>query len=61
MQSLVGKSKAKGPFVKLWSRWHDNIKIDFQGVVGELDWVHLAQNLHKWQIPVNRVTNFGVP
>jgi hypothetical protein len=35
---LVGKAEGKRPLGRLWRRWEDNIKVDFQEVGWEGAW-----------------------
>jgi hypothetical protein len=59
---LVGKPEGKIPLGRLRRRWEDNIKMDLQevGCVG-MDWIELAQDRDRWQVPVNAVMNLRVP
>jgi hypothetical protein len=46
----------------VYSRWEDNIKMDFQKVGGGWgDWMELAQDRERWQALVTTVMNFRVP
>jgi hypothetical protein len=56
------KSEGKRPLGRPWSRWKDNIKMDFQEVVcGGIEWIDVAQVRNRWWALVNAVTNLGVP
>jgi hypothetical protein len=48
----------KRPFVRLKSRWEDNIKTDLReiGWEGE-DWIHLPQTRDQWWAVVNMIMN----
>jgi hypothetical protein len=43
-------------------RWVGNIKMDLvEMVLGDVDWIVLAQVRYSWRALVNAVMNFGVP
>jgi hypothetical protein len=43
-------------------RWEDNIRMDLGAVgFGDVDWIHLAQDMDRWQALVNTVMNLRVP
>jgi hypothetical protein len=43
-------------------RWVDNIKVDLVEVGwGDVDWIHLAQDIDRWRDVVNSVLNLQVP
>jgi hypothetical protein len=59
---LVGQPEGKSPLGRPRSRWDDNIKMDLQqGGCGDMDWIELAQDRHRWRALVNAVMNFRVP
>jgi len=59
---LVGKPERKRPLGRQRRRWEDNIKMDFQKVVGGRgDWMELAQYRDRWRALVGRVRDFWVP
>ena len=59
---FVGQPKGKAPLVKPRCRWMDNIEIYLTEIRWEcMDWIHLAQDIHKWRAVVNTVMNHTVP
>ena len=59
---LVGKPEGKRPLGRPRRRWEDNIKMDFQKVVGGRgDGMELAQDRDGWRALVGTVRNFRVP
>jgi hypothetical protein len=43
-------------------RWEDNIKMDLREIgLGDVDWVHWAQDRDRWRALVNTVMNLRVP
>ena len=58
---LVGKPEGKMPLGRTRCRWEDNIKIDFQEVGRDGDWMDLAQNRDRWRELVNTVMHLRVP
>ena len=58
---LVGKPEGQRPLGRPRCRWEDNIKIDFQEVGRDGDWMDLAQNRDRWRELVNTVMHLRVP
>jgi hypothetical protein len=59
---LVGRPKGKGPLVRPWHRWKDNIKMDFREIgIDGANWVWLAQDRVQWWAFVHTVKNLQVP
>jgi hypothetical protein len=59
---LVGKPEGKRQLGRSRHRWEDNIKMDFQEVVGGRgDWMELAQDRDRWRALVGTVSDFRVP
>jgi hypothetical protein len=59
---LVGRPEGGRPLGRPWCRWGYNIKMNLQEVVlGDMDWIDLAQDRDKWQALVNAVNNLQVP
>jgi hypothetical protein len=58
---LVGKPAGKRLLGRLRRRWHYNIKMDFQEVVGGCgDWMELAQDRDRRRALVSTVQNLRV-
>jgi hypothetical protein len=58
----VGKPEGKRPLGRNSRKWEDNIKMDFQEVVGAgMDWMDLVQYRDRWRALVNAVMNLRVP
>jgi hypothetical protein len=58
---LVGKFEGKRPLWRPRRRWENNIKMDFQEVIGGRgDWMVLAQDRDRWRALVGTVRNFRV-
>jgi hypothetical protein len=58
---LVGKPEGKSSLGRPRCRWEDNIKIDFQKVVGSRgDWMELVQDRDRWWALVGTVRDFRV-
>jgi hypothetical protein len=59
---LVGKPEEKRPLGRRRLRGVDNIKMDL-GVIGlgDVDWIHLAQDRDQWWALVNIVMKLQVP
>jgi hypothetical protein len=59
---LVGKSEGRRPLGRPSRRWEDNIGMDLRGIgVGDVDWIHLAQDRDRWWALANTVMNLRVP
>jgi hypothetical protein len=58
----VGKPGGKTPLGRPRCRWKDNTKMDLRetGLEG-VDWIHLVQDLDRWQALVNTVMKLWVP
>jgi len=41
--------------------WEDNIKIDLRESYKGMEWIHLAQDMVKWQALVNMIMNILTP
>jgi hypothetical protein len=41
-------------------RWEGTIQMDY-GIIGFVDWIHLADNMDKWLSLVNMIVNLRVP
>jgi hypothetical protein len=59
---LVGRPERKRSLGRPRHGWKDNIRLDVRemGLQG-VNWMHVAQDMYKWQPPVNMVVNFWVP
>jgi hypothetical protein len=59
---LVGKPEGKRPLGKPRRRWVDNIRMDrVEMGWGDVDWIGLAKDRHRWRALVNSVLNLRVP
>jgi hypothetical protein len=59
---LVGRPEGRRPLGRPRRRWEDNIKTDLRETgVGDVDWIHLAQDRDRWRALTNTVTNLRVP
>jgi hypothetical protein len=55
---LVGRPEGRRPLGRLRRRWEDNIKMDLREIgLGDVDWIHWAQDRDKWRSLVNTVMN----
>jgi hypothetical protein len=53
---LVGRSEGRRPLGRPRCRWEDNIKMDLRDIgFGDVDWIHLAQDIDRWRALVNTV------
>jgi hypothetical protein len=58
---LVQKPEGKRPLVRSRHRWEDNIRKDLREIGWEcVDWMHLAQDMKRWQALVNMVMEVQV-
>jgi hypothetical protein len=59
---LVGKPEERRPLGRPRRRWEDNIKIDLGEIgFGDVDWIHLTQDMDRWRALVNTVMSLRVP
>jgi len=59
---LVRKPERKRPLGRPRCRWEDNIKMGLQEVrCGDMDWMELAQDWHRWRALVSAAMNLRVP
>jgi hypothetical protein len=59
---LVGKPDGKRPLGRLRCRWVDNIRMGLGEIGwGNVDWIGLAKDRHRWRALVNSVLNLRVP
>jgi hypothetical protein len=59
---LVGRPEGRRPLGRPRRRWEDNIKMDFREIrLGDVDWIHWAQDRDRWRALVNTVMNLRVP
>jgi hypothetical protein len=59
---LVGKREGKRPLGRRRCGWEDNIRMDLREIGREnVAWMHLAQDMDKWQVIMNTVMNLRVP
>jgi hypothetical protein len=54
---LVGRPEGRRPLGRPRRRWEDNIRMD----LGDVDWIHLAQDRDRWRALVNTVLSLRVP
>jgi hypothetical protein len=58
---LAEKPEGRRPLGRTKRRWVDNIEMDLvKTVLGELDWIGLAQDRYRWRALVNLVMNLPV-
>jgi hypothetical protein len=58
---LVGKPEGKRPLGRPRRRWEDGIRMDLREIgLGDVDWIRLAQDRHRWRAVVSAVMNFRV-
>jgi hypothetical protein len=59
---LVGRPQGRRQLGRPRRSWEDNMKIDLGKIwFGDVDWIHLAQDMDKWQALVNNVMSLRVP
>jgi hypothetical protein len=59
---LVRKPEGRRPLGRPRRRWLNNIKIDLVDVGwGDVDWIGLSQDRHRWRVLVNSILNIRVP
>jgi hypothetical protein len=59
---LVGRPEGRRPLGRSRRRWEDNIKMDLREIgFGYVDWIHWAQDRHRWRAYVDAVMNLRVP
>jgi hypothetical protein len=59
---LVEKPEGKRPLGRPMRTWINNIKIDIlERVLGDVDWIGLAQDRNSWRALVNSVMKLRVP
>jgi hypothetical protein len=59
---LVGRPEGRRPLGRPRCRWEDNIKMDLREIgLGDVDWIHLAQDRDSWRALVDMVMNLWIP
>jgi hypothetical protein len=59
---FVGRPEGRRPLGRPRRRWEDNIKMDLREIgFGDVDWIHMAQNMDRCRALVNMVMNLQVP
>jgi hypothetical protein len=59
---LVGRPEGRRPLGRPRRRLEDNIKMNlWQTGFGDVDWIHMAQDMDRWRALVNTVMNLRVP
>jgi hypothetical protein len=59
---LFGSPEGRRPLGRPRRRWKDNIKMDLREIgLGDVDWIHLAQDRDRWRALVNTVMNLRDP
>jgi hypothetical protein len=59
---LVGKPEGRRQLRTPRCRWLDNIRMDLVEVgYGDVDWIGLVQDKHRWRALVNSLLNLRVP
>jgi hypothetical protein len=56
------KARRDGTTRKTLTCWLKNVKIDIGEIVwGDMDWIHLSQDMDQWRAVMNMVNNTWVP
>jgi hypothetical protein len=59
---LVGRPDGRRPPGRPRRRWEENNKMDRREIgLGDVDWIHLAQDRDRWRALVNTVMSLRVP
>jgi hypothetical protein len=59
---LAGRPEGRRPLGRPRRRWEDNIKMNLGGIgIGDMDWIHLAQDRDRWRAVVITVMNLRIP
>jgi hypothetical protein len=59
---LVGSPEGRRPLGRPRRRWEDNIKMNLTEIgLGNVDWIHWAQDRNRWHALANMVMNLWVP
>jgi hypothetical protein len=59
---VVGKPEGRRPLGRPRRRWLDNIRMDLvEAGWGDVDWIGLAQDRHRWRALVNSILNLLLP
>jgi hypothetical protein len=59
---LVCRPEGRRPLGRPSRRWEDNIKMDLTEIgLGDVDWIHWAQDRDRWRALVNTVMNLRIP
>jgi hypothetical protein len=59
---LVGRPEGRRPLGRPRRRWEDNNEMDLREIgFGDVDWIHWAQDRHRWRALVNTAMNLRVP
>jgi hypothetical protein len=58
----VGNPQGKKPIGRPRRMWEVNIKMVLIRIgLGNMDWIHMAQDTDQWRVTLNIVTNIRVP
>jgi hypothetical protein len=59
---LAGRPEGRRPLGRPMRRWEDKIKMDHREIgLGDVDWIHWAQDRDRWRALVNMVMNLRIP
>jgi hypothetical protein len=59
---LVENPEGRSPLGRPRRRWEENIKMDLGEIgFGDVDWIHLAQDMDRWRALVNTMMRLRVP